>query len=85
MLRVGTEVVAGLHGEGEGGGGEAALLQKPPSVVKPLLAKPGQCSYFANVQNYALVVQRFFGHFGEINVQKAAFFLYLNGDVINSY
>ena len=55
MLRVGTEVVAGLHGEGEGGGGEAALLQKPPSVVKPLLAKPGQCSYFANVQNYALV------------------------------
>ena len=55
MLSVGTEVVAGLHGEGEGGGGEAALLQKPPSVVKPLLAKPGQCSYFANVQNYALV------------------------------
>ena len=55
MLSVGTEVVAGLHGEGEGGGGEAALLQEPPSVVKPLLAKPGQCSYFANVQNYALV------------------------------
>ena len=54
MLRVGTELVAGLHGEGEGGGGEAALLQEPPSVVKPLLAKPGQCSYFANVQNYAL-------------------------------
>ena len=48
MLSVGTEVVAGLHGEGEGGGGEAALLQEPPSVVKPLLAKPGQCDYFAN-------------------------------------
>ena len=54
MLRVGTELVAGLHGEREQGGGEAALLQEPPSVVEPLLAKPGQCSYFANVQNYAL-------------------------------
>ena len=55
MLRVGTELVAGLHGEGERGGGEAALLQEPPSVVEPLLAKPGQCSYFANAQGSVCV------------------------------
>ena len=73
MLRVGTELVAGLHGEGERGGGEAALLQEPPSVVEPLLAKPVQL--FRKCAGLCVGMmddaQQHFGHFWEMNIQKA--------------